>query len=267
MRAVWSIKPGSKFDISTLDPADTRALKGGRRAADGALKADQAALIELQARLWAENRRSLLLIVQGTDASGKDGTIAHVFSGVNPQGTRVTAFKVPTAEELAHDFLWRVHCAVPHAGEIGIFNRSQYEDVLVARVRKLVAKQVWKRRYDDINAFEALLTEGGTTIIKCCLLISKDEQRRRFEERLRNPQKRWKFQRGDLEDRALWKEYQAAYSEAIERTSTKAAPWYVVPADHKWYRNWVVSRLLIETLTEIDPKYPEPTDLAGLTIT
>jgi PPK2 family polyphosphate:nucleotide phosphotransferase len=267
MREVWAVKPGSKVDISTLDPADTRALRGGHRAADAALDADRAALIEWQTRLWAESKRSLLLIVQGTDASGKDGTIAHVFSGVNPQGTSVTAFKVPTAEELAHDFLWRVHRAVPHAGEIGIFNRSQYEDVLVARVRKLVPKQVWKQRYDDINAFESLLREGGTTIIKCCLLISKDEQRRRFEERLKDPQKRWKFQRGDLEDRALWKEYQTAYSEAIERTSTKAAPWYVIPADHKWYRNWAVSRLLIETLSEMDPKYPDPTDLAGLTIT
>ncbi|MFI5284817.1 MAG: polyphosphate kinase 2 family protein [Candidatus Dormibacteria bacterium] len=267
MRAAWAVKPGSKVDVSTLDPADTRALKGGHRAADAALKADRAALIEWQTRLWAESKRSLLLIVQGTDASGKDGTIAHVFSGVNPQGTNVTAFKVPTAEELAHDFLWRVHRVVPRAGEIGIFNRSQYEDVLVARVRKLVPKQVWKRRYDDINDFESLLTTGGTTIIKCCLLISKDEQRRRFEERLRDPQKRWKFQRGDLEDRALWKEYQAAYSEAIERTSTKAAPWYVIPADLKWYRNWAVSRILIETLSEMDPKYPDPPDLAGLTIT
>jgi PPK2 family polyphosphate:nucleotide phosphotransferase len=267
MRAAWAVKPGSKVDISKIDPADTRALKGGRRAADAALGADRAALVEWQTRLWAESRRSLLLILQGTDASGKDGTVAHVFAGVNPQGTTVTAFKVPTAEELAHDFLWRIHLAVPRAGVIGIFNRSQYEDVLVARVRKLVPRQVWKQRYDDINGFESLLAEGGTTIIKCCLLISKDEQRRRFEERLNDPQKRWKFQRGDLEDRALWSEYQAAYSDAIERTSTKAAPWYVIPADHKWYRNWVVSRLLIETLTEMDPKYPDPPDLAGLTIT
>ena len=186
---------------------------------------------------------------------------------MNPQGTRVTSFKPPTAEELAHDFLWRVHLAMPRAGEIGIFNRSHYEDVLVARVRKLVPKSVWKLRYDDITAFESLLHQGGMTIIKCCLLISKDEQRRRLEERLRDPQKRWKFQRGDLEDRALWKEYQAAYSEAIARTSTKDAPWYVIPSDHKWYRNWAVSRMLIETLTEMDPKYPEPPDLAGIKIT
>ena len=148
MRELWKVKPGSKVDISTLDPADTRALKGGRKAADAALQDDRAALVELQTRLWAESRRSVLLILQGTDASGKDGTVAHVFSGVNPQGTRVTSFKTPTAEEMAHDFLWRVHAAVPHAGEIGIFNRSQYEDVLVARVRKLVPKSVWKKRYD-----------------------------------------------------------------------------------------------------------------------
>jgi PPK2 family polyphosphate:nucleotide phosphotransferase len=254
-------------DIASIDPADTRALKGGRGAALAALADDRDALAELQTRLSAESRRALLLILQGTDASGKDGTIAHVFSGVNPQGTRVTSFKPPTAEELAHDFLWRVHRAMPCAGEIGVFNRSQYEDVLVARVRKLVPKQVWRKRYADIAAFESLLTQGGTTIIKCCLLISKDEQRRRFEERLKDPQKRWKFQRGDLEDRALWKEYQAAYSEAIERTSTKDAPWYVIPSDHKWFRNWAVSRLLIDTLTAMDPKYPEPPDLAGIKIT
>src|SRR5580704_2983010 len=267
MREVWSVKPGSKVDISSIDPSDTRALKGGRTAADKALARDQASLTEMQTRLWAEGRRSVLLLLQGTDASGKDGTVAHVFSGVNPQGTRVTSFKPPTAEELAHDFLWRVHRAVPRAGEIGIFNRSHYEDVLVARVRKLVPKQIWQQRYGDITAFESVLAEGGTRMVKCCLLISKDEQRKRFEERLKQPQKRWKFQRGDLEDRALWKEYQTAYSEAIERTSTKAAPWYVIPADHKWYRNWAVSRLLIETLSEMDPKYPDPTDLAGLTVT
>ena len=267
MREQWVVKPGSKVDVSTIDPADTRGLKDGRTAAAAALDSDRQALVEWQTRLWAESRRSLLLILQGTDASGKDGTVAHVFSGVNPQGTRVTSFKAPTAEELAHDFLWRVHRAVPLAGQIGVFNRSQYEDVLVARVRKLVPKEVWKKRYDDITAFESLLTQGGTTIVKCCLLISKDEQRRRFEERLKDPQKRWKFQRGDLEDRALWKQYQAAYSEAITRTSTKDAPWYIIPSDHKWYRNWVVSRLLIETLSEMDPKYPEPPDLAGITIT
>jgi len=187
MREVWAVKPGSKVDVSSIDPADTRALKGGRSAAVASLESDRQALAEWQTRLWAENRRALLLILQGTDASGKDGTVAHVFSGVNPQGTSVTAFKPPTAEELAHDFLWRVHASVPHAGQIGIFNRSQYEDVLVARVRKLVPKPVWKKRYDDITAFEQLLTQGGTTIIKCCLLISKDEQRRRFEERLRDP--------------------------------------------------------------------------------
>jgi PPK2 family polyphosphate:nucleotide phosphotransferase len=267
MRERWIVKPGSKVDISTIDPGDTSALKGGREAADAALDDDQAALAEWQTRLYAEGKRSLLLVLQGTDASGKDGTVAHVFTGVNPQGTRVTSFKAPTAEELAHDFLWRVHRAVPRAGEIGIFNRSHYEDVLVARVRKLVPKQIWQQRYGDITAFESVLAEGGTRMVKCCLLISKDEQRKRFEERLKQPQKRWKFQRGDLEDRALWKEYQTAFSEAIERTSTKIAPWYIIPSDHKWYRNWVVSRLLIETLAEMDPKYPKPPDLAGITIT
>jgi PPK2 family polyphosphate:nucleotide phosphotransferase len=266
VRELWVVKPGSKVDISSMDPGDTRALKDGRTAADASQAADEAALVELQTRLWAEGRRSLLLVLQGTDASGKDGTVAHVFRGVNPQGTRVTSFKAPTAEELAHDFLWRVHRVMPRAGEIGIFNRSHYEDVLVARVRKLVPKSVWQARYDDITAFESLLVQGGMRIVKCCLLISKDEQRRRFEERLKDPQKRWKFQRGDLEDRALWKQYQSAYSEALERTSTKTAPWYVIPSDHKWFRNWAVSRLLIETLTDMDPKYPEPPDLAGIKI-
>lgn len=266
MREQWLVKPGSKVDISTLDPGDTRGLKGGARAAALALEPDQAALIELQSRLWAESKRSVLLILQGTDASGKDGTVSHVFAGVNPQGTWVTSFKAPTAEELGHDFLWRIHRAVPHAGQIAIFNRSQYEDVLVARVRKLVPKSVWKPRYDDIVAFESFLAQSGCAIIKCCLLISKDEQRRRFEERLKDPQKRWKFQRGDLEDRALWKEYQAAYSEALERTSTKVAPWYIIPSDHKWFRNWAVSRLLIETLNAMNPQYPEPPDLSGITI-
>jgi PPK2 family polyphosphate:nucleotide phosphotransferase len=267
MRELWAVKPGSKVDVADLDPADTRGLKAGRNAADAALGSDQAALVEWQTRLWAEGKRALLLVLQGTDASGKDGTIAHVFDGVNPQGTRVTSFKAPTAEELAHDFLWRVHRAVPRAGEIGIFNRSHYEDVLVARVRKLVPKPVWKLRYDDIAAFESLLAQGGTQVVKCCLLISKDEQRRRLEARLKDPQKRWKFQRGDLEDRALWKQYQAAYSEALTRTSTAAAPWYVIPSDHKWYRDWAISRVLIETLAEMDPKYPKPPDLAGITIT
>lgn len=266
MRELWVVKPGSKVDISTLDPADTRALKGGPKAAEAALEADEQALTELQARLWAENQRSVLLILQGTDASGKDGTVSHVFRGINPQGTEVTSFKPPTEEELSHDFLWRVHRAIPHAGQIGIFNRSQYEDVLVARVRKLVPKSVWERRYDDIVAFESLVAQGGTAIIKCCLLISRDEQRRRFEDRLHDPQKRWKFRRGDLEDRALWKEYQAAYSEALARTSTKVAPWYIIPSDHKWFRDWAVSRLLIETLTEMDPRYPQPPDLDGITI-
>ena len=160
MRELWKVKPGSKVDISTLDPGDTRALKGGRKAADAALPKDSDALIEMQTRLWAENKRSLLLILQGTDASGKDGTVAHVFNGVNPQGTRVTSFKTPTAEELAHDFLWRVHAAMPRAGEIGIFNRSQYEDVLIARVRKLVPKAVWRKRYADIAAFEVNARAG-----------------------------------------------------------------------------------------------------------
>ncbi len=266
MRDLWAVKPGSKVDLATFDPADAKPIKGGHTAAVAALEHDHKTLAGLQARLWAEGRQSLLLILQGTDASGKDGTIAHVFQGVNPQGTWVVSFKAPTDEELAHDFLWRIHRALPRAGEIGIFNRSHYEDVLVARVRKLVPKKVWKPRYDDIVAFESLLTQSGVTIVKCCLHISKDEQRRRFEERLADPQKRWKFQLGDIADRELWSQYQRAYSDAIERTSTKTAPWYVIPADVKWFRNWAISRVLIETLTAMNPKYPVRDDLDGVSI-
>ena len=224
MRELWVVKPGSKVDVSTLDPGDTRALEGRAQGGRAALEQDEKALTELQARLWAENKRSVLLILQGTDASGKDGTVAHVFRGVNPQGTAVTSFKAPTAEELAHDFLWRVHRVVPHAGQIGIFNRSQYEDVLVARVRSWCRNRCGSGDTPTSSRSSRSLAQGGTAIIKCCLLISKDEQRRRFEDRLKDPQKRWKFQRGDLEDRALWKEYQAAYSEALQRTSTKRRP-------------------------------------------
>ena len=256
MRDVWAVKPGSKVDISTLDPADTRALKGGHREADAALNADRAALIEWQTRLWAESKRSLLLIVQGTDASGKDGTIAHVFSGVNPQGTRVTAFKVPTAEELAHDFLWRVHRAAPRAGEIGIFNRSQYEDVLVARVRKLVPNMYGSSATTTSMPSSRCSAKAARRSSSAACSSPRTSSAGGFEERLKDPQKRWKFQRGDLEDRALWNQYQTAYSEAIERTSTKAAPWYVIPADLKWYRNWAVSRLLIETLKRDGSEIP-----------
>ena len=200
----------------------------------------------------------MLVVLQGMDASGKDGTVKHVFSGVNPQGTRVAAFKEPTREELGHDFLWRVHRQTPIAGEIGIFNRSHYEDVLVARVHRLVPEKVWRTRYDTINDFERLLAHGGMTVVKIFLHISFDEQGRRLHERLERPDKRWKLQTSDFADRERWDDYQAAYTDALERTSTETSPWYVIPANRKWYRNWAVSHVLLRTLRTMDPRYPEP---------
>ncbi|TMB91963.1 MAG: polyphosphate kinase 2 family protein, partial [Chloroflexi bacterium] len=220
MREIWTAKPETRIALSRMDPASTHGLAGGRAAAEAALANDHAELARWQDRLWAEAKRALLVVLQGMDASGKDGTIKHVFQGVNPQATRVVAFKVPTPEELAHDFLWRVHQAVPRFGEIGIFNRSHYEDVLASRVRKLVPERVWKARFPEIVDFEAMLVRSGTTVVKIFLHISRDEQKRRFEERLQQPDKRWKFRRGDLDDRALWAEYQTAYEDALSRTST-----------------------------------------------
>src|SRR2546430_12954318 len=217
MRERWAVKAGARVRLSAVDPASTPGLSGGREAATAALDADHRQLAGLQDRLWAEARRSLLVVLQGMDASGKDGTVRHVFQGVNPQGTRVVSFKEPTPEELAHDFLWRVHRVVPRAGEIGIFNRSHYEDVLAVRVRKLVSKDTWSGRYAEIVQFEEMLARNSTAIIKFFLHISGDEQKRRLEERLRQPDKRWKFRRGDLDDRALWDDYQGAYEDAINR--------------------------------------------------
>ncbi len=254
----WRVKPGGAIDLADFDPGSTAGTPGKRAEAEAAAPALLQELADLQDRLWAEARRSLLVVLQGMDAGGKDGTIKHVFRGVNPQGTRVTSFKEPTHIELAHDFLWRVHAAVPNAGEIGIFNRSHYEDVLVTRVHALVPERAWRARYDIINSFEALLAHGGTTVVKLFLHISNGEQRKRFDARLREPAKRWKFQPTDLAEREYWDEYQKAYAEAISKTSTAEAPWYVIPADHKWARNWMVSTILVDTLRRLDPQYPEP---------
>jgi len=219
--------------------------------------ADQEKLMQLQERLYAEGTRSVLLVLQGMDTSGKDGTISHVIGAVNPQGVRITGFKAPTAEELSHDFLWRIRKALPLPREIGIFNRSHYEDVLIVRVKDLVPEAVWSKRYNEINRFEREVTRSGTTIVKICLYISFDEQRKRLITRLMDPTKRWKFNPRDLEERARWADYQVAYDAALFRCSTATAPWYVVPANKKWYRNWAITRILIETLTELDPQYPE----------
>ncbi len=216
---------------------------------------------ELHLRLFAESTRSVLLILQGMDASGKDGTIRTVFTGVNPQGCRVESFKAPSTAELAHDYLWRIHNLCPARGEIVIFNRSHYEDVVAVRVRKLVEKSVWKRRYEHIRSFEQMLTDEGTSVVKVFLHVSRDEQRRRLQERLDNPEKRWKFRAADLDDRAHWDDFIHAYEDALQETSTKYVPWYVVPADHNWSRNLAVAEILVAALERLDPRLPAPDPL------
>lgn len=214
-------------------------------------------LAELQARLYADGRHALLVVLQGMDASGKDGTVRHVFRGVNPQGVHVQSFKHPTPLEARHDFLWRVHSAVPALGMIGIFNRSHYEDVLITRVHGLVPEAVWRLRYGEINDFERMLSGAGVTILKFFLYISKDEQHRRFERRLQDPRKQWKFSSSDLKEREFWSNYQEAYADALRLCSTEWAPWTIVPADHKWYRNLVVARRVTSALEAMDLRYPD----------
>jgi PPK2 family polyphosphate:nucleotide phosphotransferase len=266
--ARFVVAPGTGFSLAGRDPAATDGAPGGKKETKTLLADLAEHLGALQERLYAESTRSLLIVLQAMDAGGKDGTVKHVFAGVNPQGVRVTSFKVPTELELAHDFLWRVHARVPQHGEIGVFNRSHYEDVLVARVHELVDESTWRRRYRHINHFEALLADAGTRVVKLFLHISPEEQAERLQARLDDPTKRWKFRRGDLAERARWDDYMAAYEEAIARTSTEHAPWYVIPADRKWFRNWAVSRIVIEALEAMDPRYPDPAeDLDGITVT
>ncbi len=260
----WLVPPGKHVALDELDPASTAAAPGGKAKTIAAFPALHDEQLSLQARLWAEGKRSLLVVLQGMDASGKDGAIGHVFKGVNPQATRAVSFKVPSGEELAHDFLWRVHRQTPAAGEIVIFNRSHYEDVLIARVHGLVPPKVWKARYETIAAFERGLTDAGTRVVKLFLHISRDEQLARFRARLDDPTKRWKFNTGDLEERKLWDDYMRAYEDALSKTSTEHAPWHVVPANHKWYRNWAISRIVIDTLQDMNPTFPEPKGLDGI---
>ena len=252
------VPPGASAQIAKIDPRGTPGAPGNRAATEAATARLSQELIELQERLWAEGRRSLLVVLQAMDAGGKDGVIRKVFSGVNPQGCRVTSFKAPSEEEQAHDFLWRVHKAVPRAGEIGIFNRSHYEDVLIVRVHDLVPKAVWSKRYAAIEHFEAHLAASGTTIVKFFLHISREEQAERFRRRQASPEKRWKFRPEDLAESRHWDAYQDAFEDALTKTSTAAAPWYAVPADRKWYRDWAVLSVLVETVREMDPRYPEP---------
>jgi PPK2 family polyphosphate:nucleotide phosphotransferase len=262
------VPSGTGFSLAGRDPAASDGAPGDKKETKRALDDLAQRLGELQDRLYAESARSLLVVLQAMDAGGKDGTVKHVFAGVNPQGVRVTSFKVPTEDELGHDFLWRIHAHAPRHGEIAIFNRSHYEDVLVARVHGLVDESTWRRRYRHINHFEALLEDAGTRVVKLFLHISREEQARRLQARLDDPTKRWKFNRGDLAERERWDDYQAAYEETIAHTSTEHAPWYVIPADRKWFRNWAVSRIVIEALEAMDPRYPAPAeDLDGIAVT
>ena len=254
----YLVKPGSKVDLSKYDPSDTSPYKGGKKDAKKDLKDLNKELETLQEMLFAEHKHKMLIVLQGMDTSGKDGTIRHVFEGVNPQGVKVASFKVPTPIELDHDYLWRVHARVPGRGEIVIFNRSHYEDVLVVRVHNLVPEKVWSKRYEQISEFEEILAEEGTTILKFFLHISPQEQKERLLARLQDPSKHWKYNPGDLKERQLWGEYTQAYEEALSKTSTDYAPWYVIPADKKWYRNWVIASILVETLKGLKMDYPKP---------
>jgi PPK2 family polyphosphate:nucleotide phosphotransferase len=260
------IRPGSRVRLDDFDPADKSVVPGNKEKAEKLSVDLQKRIGELQELLYAEHRHRVLVVLQGMDTSGKDGTVRHVMSESSPQGLRVASFKKPTETELEHDYLWRVHAQVPASGEIVIFNRSHYEDVLVVRVHSLVPEEVWSRRYEQINEFERMLAGSGTTILKFFLHISKVEQRERLQARLDDPTKRWKFQHGDLEERKLWDDYTTAYEDALARTSTKHAPWYVVPADRKWVRNHVVASVLVKTLETLKMKYPEP-DLTDVKVT
>ena len=261
------VAPGTRPELEAIDPAATPGFDGEKDTARDRLEELREELAAFQERLWAEQGQSLLIVLQALDAGGKDGLIRKVITAFNPQGTRVTGFGVPTEEELRHDFLWRVHAAVPGKGRIGVFNRSHYEDVLVVRVKKLVPKSVWEQRYEQINSFEATLAASGTRIVKVYLHISRDEQRERFQKRLDNPEKHWKWSSGDLEMRDRWDDFQSAYADAMERCSTVHAPWFVVPANHKWYRDLAVAEILVEAAREMDPQWPEvQEDLSALVI-
>lgn len=261
----YKIKPGDKLQLSHCDPDDTGSYEKteqGKEEAKAITEKLTGTLSELQERLYANGDRALLIVLQGMDTSGKDGTIRSVMSGVNPQGCKVVTFKTPSAEELGHDFLWRVHQKAPAKGQIGIFNRSHYEDVLITRVHGLISDKVVKQRFGQIREFEELLSESGTVILKFFLHISKDEQKERLEERINNPEKRWKFNTGDLEERKLWENYQSAFEAMLAATSTDASPWYIIPANHKWYRNLIIAERIVQALEDMKLKTPPaPADI------
>ncbi len=254
----------NKIHLKDFDPNDSSEFNGKKKAGEEALIEINKEIETLQEQMFAEGKRRLIVLVQAMDTAGKDGIIRHVFEGVNPSGVRVAAFKAPTAVELSHDYLWRVHAQTPGKGEIVIFNRSHYEDVLVVRVRNLAPKEVWSKRYDHIKNFEKMLTDEGTTILKLFLNIDLQEQAQRFLARVEDPTKTWKFNPGDLEERKLWPQYMEAYEDVLNKTSTDYAPWYVIPSNKKWYRNLLVANILRDTLKGFKMSYPEPpADLEG----
>lgn len=253
----YRVAPNTKVNLETWDPNDTADVPD-KEFGKAILKENRKSIRKLQERLYAEGQQSLLVVFQALDTGGKDGCIKNVFKGVNPTGIKVWSFKSPTEEELSHDFLWRIHHHTPRTGNFVVFNRSHYEDVLVTRVKNLIPEDVWSKRYDQINAFEETLEERGTKILKFYLHISRDEQKERLEARLQNPDKHWKFSKSDVEERAYWDDYQLAFEDALSKTSTETAPWYVVPANKKWFRNVLVSTVIRKALEEMDPQFPEP---------
>jgi PPK2 family polyphosphate:nucleotide phosphotransferase len=264
----FRVEPGSKIRLDDVDPRSTAGFAGDKAAGRARAAELTAELAALQGLFYADGRHRLLVVLQAPDAGGKDGVIRAVFRGVNPQGVSVTSFKAPTDEELAHDYLWRVHQHVPESGHITIFNRSHYEDVLIVRVHGLVPEPRWRKRYGHIRAWEEMLHDEGTTIVKCYLHVSPEEQRRRLQERIDEPRKAWKFRKADLDERARWDDYRAAYEDAIAETATRHAPWYIVPADRNWFRNLVLGELLVQTLGRLDLRYPPPEPgIAGLKVT
>jgi PPK2 family polyphosphate:nucleotide phosphotransferase len=257
-------KTGTKVHLADYSPEYTGDLNKKKTIEETEAMHERLGI--LQEMLYAERKQSVLVVLQAMDAGGKDGVLRKVFTHLNPQGIRVSSFKAPTEEELAHDFLWRIHKEAPPKGYIGVFNRSHYEDVLVVRVNKLVPHDVWRKRYDHINAFEQLLADGGTRILKFYLHISKDEQKERLMDRLQDPDEQWKFSTADLPVREKWDDYMKAYQDAISHCNTEAAPWYIIPGNHKWYRNYVITRTLLETLESMNLSYPPAENLAGIEI-
>jgi PPK2 family polyphosphate:nucleotide phosphotransferase len=263
----YLVEPNVKVKLSDWDANDDGDIPGGKQGGEAEFARLNQRLEELQELLYAEHKNKLLVVLQAMDTGGKDGAIRHVFDRVNPQGVRVANFKTPTDLELDHDFLWRIHKQVPAKGELVIFNRSHYEDVLIVRVHELVPAEIWRKRFDQINDFERMLVENGTTIRKFYLHIDQEEQRERLQARLDDPNKHWKFRKGDLEERKFWPKYMDAYEDVLNKTSTDSASWYIIPANKKWYRNLVISRILVETLEGLNMKFPEPEEnLNGMVI-